>query len=298
MPRAKPEPRKLKFYVFADERFVDLNLYQFGWEQTEPLHAWGPYIRNHYLFHYVIAGKGVLLSQEKEYAITAGHGFLIEPDKITTYRADKADPWEYIWLEFDGLRAHESLRMAGISTAEPVYTPVNREAGRRLEQQMRYIVEHHDASPIQLIGQGFLFLDQLVQGSANKRVHSDKRLQDFYMKEALTFIEQNYSRDISVEDVAATCGLSRSYFGKLFRNAMGETPQSFLLNYRMNCAAQMLKESRLSVKEIGVRVGYENQLHFSRAFKGVYSVSPREYRQNHFMELAPGSKLSEEKQAP
>ena len=37
---------KLKFHVFQDERFVDLNLYQYGWEQTEPLHSYGPYARN------------------------------------------------------------------------------------------------------------------------------------------------------------------------------------------------------------------------------------------------------------
>lgn len=41
---------KLKFSVFQDERFVDLNLYQFGWERCEPLHAFGPHIRNHFCF--------------------------------------------------------------------------------------------------------------------------------------------------------------------------------------------------------------------------------------------------------
>lgn len=284
MPKDTIAPHKLKFYVFADERFVDLNLYQFGWEQTEPLHAWGPYVRNHYLFHYVVAGKGTLLVKEKEYVITAGQGFLIEPGHVTTYRADEKDPWEYIWIEFDGLRAHESLRLAGISMAEPVYTPSSREGGRKLRDEMRHIVDHHDDSPTRLIGHGFIFLDQLVQSSANKRVRSDKRLRDFYMKEALAFIEQNYQRDISIEEIAAACGLNRSYFGKLFREAMGEPPQTFLLNYRMGCAAQMLKESRLPIREISLQVGYENQLHFSRAFKGVYGVSPREYRQTHFVE--------------
>ena len=68
---------KLKFTVVQDEHFIDLNLYQFGWEKCEPLHSFGPYIRNHYLFHYVISGKGVLKANEQEYAISAGSGFLI-----------------------------------------------------------------------------------------------------------------------------------------------------------------------------------------------------------------------------
>lgn len=277
---------KLKFHVFSDERFVDLNLYQFGWERTQPLHSFGPHARNHYLFHYVIAGRGTLFANEKAYPITEGHGFLIVPGQITTYRADERDPWEYTWIEFDGLRVHEALQLAALSGAEPVYTPASREAGRLLQEQMLYIVDHGTANPTRLIGHGFIFLDQLVESSAHKRTHGEKRLRDFYMKEALDFIEQNYQRDISIEEMAAFCGLNRSYFGKIFRNTMGEPPQAFLLHYRMARAAQLLKESKLPISEISPQVGYANQLHFSRAFKGVYGVSPREYRQTHFMEAA------------
>lgn len=277
---------KLKFHVFSDERFVDLNLYQFGWERTQPLHSYGPHARNHYLFHYVIAGRGTLFANEKAYPINEGHGFLIVPGQITTYRADERDPWEYTWIEFDGLRVHEALQLAALSGAEPVYTPASREAGRLLQEQMLYIVDHGTANPTRLIGHGFIFLDQLVESSAHKRTHGEKRLRDFYMKEPLAFIEQNYQRDISIEEMAAFCGLNRSYFGKIFRNTMGEPPQAFLLHYRMARAAQLLKESKLPISEISPQVGYANQLHFSRAFKGVYGVSPREYRQTHFMEAA------------
>ena len=274
---------KLKFHVFQDERFVDLNLYQFGWERTEPLHSYGPHARNHYLFHYVIAGRGVLYANDESYAIEAGHGFLIVPGVPTTYIADEKDPWEYTWIEFDGLRAGESLGLAGISGRQPVYTPLNREAGRLLQEQMLTIVNHAEASPIHQIGQGFLFLDQLVQSSAGRRQQSQRRLRDFYMKEALSFIEQNYQQDISIEEIAAFCGLNRSYFGKVFRDTMGESPQAFLLHYRMTRAAQMLKETTLPVGTIAGMVSYANQLHFSRAFKAVYGIAPRTYRQTHFI---------------
>lgn len=282
-------PNKLKFHVFRDERFIDLNLYQFGWERTAPLHSYGPHARNHYLFHYVISGKGTLFANEQVYEITAGHGFLVVPGQITTYRADKQEPWEYTWIEFDGLRAQESLRLAGISGKEPIYTPANQEAGEKLCQQMLYIVNNGTAEPLHLIGHGFLFLSQLVASSAHQRTQNVRRLRDFYIKEALTFIEDNYHRDVSVEEIAAFCGLNRSYFGKVFRETMGESPQTFLLHYRMAKAAQLLKETRLSVGEIAQQVSYDNQLHFSRAFKNVHGISPREYRQTHFITLAPES---------
>lgn len=279
---------KLKFHVFQDERFVDLNLYQYGWERTEPLHAYGPHKRDHYLFHYVISGRGMLYANEKSYCIEKGHGFLIVPDQTTTYVADEKNPWEYTWIEFDGLRVSESISLAGLSPTQPVYTPQSREAGRLLQEQMMNIVNHPQDSPVRQIGQGFLFLDQLVQSSANKRLPSQRRLRDFYMKEALSFIEQNYQRDISIEEIAAFCGLNRSYFGKVFRDSMGESPQAFLLHYRMARAAQMLKETAMPIGTISAMVSYANQLHFSRAFKSVYGVAPRTYRQTHFIRREDG----------
>lgn len=275
---------KLKFHVFRDERFIDLNLYQFGWERTTPAHSYGPHARNHYLFHYIIAGRGVLLANDKEYEVGPGHGFLVVPGQITTYRSDLADPWEYTWLEFDGLRAHESLHLAGVGGSQPIYTARSAAAGRRLQDEMLYIVNHSDASPIHLIAHGYLFLDQLVQASADRHSPNEHRLRDFYIKEALTFIEQNFQRDISIEQIAAVCGLNRSYFAKVFRDAVGESPQAYLLHYRMARAAQLLKETRLPIGEIAAQVNYPNQLHFSRAFKNVHGVSPREYRQTHFLQ--------------
>lgn len=278
----KDTGNKLIFHVFQDERFVDLNLYQYGWERTEPLHSYGPHRRNHYLFHYIIAGQGKLYVGDKVYPVGPGQGFLILPGQTTTYASDEKDPWEYTWIEFDGLRVRESLSLAGLGAAKPIYTPATRAGGEKLRECMLQIVQDGEAKPIRQIGRGFLFLDQLAESSAARQHQSQRRLRDFYMKEALSFIEQNYQRDVSVEDIAAFCGLNRSYFGKLFRDTMGESPQAFLLHYRMAQAAQFLKETTQPVSAISTMVGYANPLHFSRAFKSVYGISPRAYRQTHF----------------
>lgn len=57
--------KDLIFSVFPNENFVDLGLFQFGWEQCKPSHSFGPAARNHYLFHYVISGTGTLMATDK-----------------------------------------------------------------------------------------------------------------------------------------------------------------------------------------------------------------------------------------
>lgn len=271
------------FSVFPNENFIDLSLYQYGWEKCSASHSFGPAVRNHYVFHYIISGTGTLMANDKNgitqtYEVKSGQGFMLFPNQITTYIADKSSPWEYTWVEFDGLRAKEAITLSGLSLDKPIYNAHSKKLASLMCDEMLYIAQHSFESPFHLIGHLYLFLDYFTRATGKSKLTSSNNLQDFYIKEALAFIEQNFQNDISVQEIADFCGLNRSYFGKIFKNSLGKTPQDFLINYRMIKAAELLKLSQLSVKDIGMSVGYPDALHFSRAFKSVYNISPRTWR--------------------
>lgn len=271
------------FNIFPNENFIDLDMYQHGYEQCDPGHSFGPMARNHYLFHYVLSGTGTLMSDNSKgvtqtFSVKSGQGFLIYPGQINTYFADESLPWEYMWIEFDGLRVKEAFDLTELSLDSPVYRPRSKELRELMVQEMTYIVHHPKEAPMHLIGHLYLFLDYLTRSATRTtQVHSSK-MSDYYIKEAINFIEQNFQNNISIEEIAGVCGINRSYFGKIFRNSVGRSPQEFLMNYRMVKARELLKLTSLSIADVGSAVGYENQLHFSRAFKGVYGISPREWR--------------------
>ncbi|MDO5422478.1 MAG: AraC family transcriptional regulator [Eubacteriales bacterium] len=272
------------FSVFQDQRFMDLTLYQFGYEKCLPLHSFGPCVRNHYLFHYIISGKGVLHSDDPEHHTITHHlsmdmGFLIEPGVANFYIADKDEPWEYIWVEFGGLRAKEFLAAAGLSYETPVYNPDTPTHGHALQEEMFQILNGSSTSPLARIGHLYLFMDKLISSSTAHKQLQGGKLSEFYARETISFIEQYYNQNITVLDMANRCNLDRSYFGKVFKETVGQSPQEFLIQYRMSKAAEALSLTDRPIGEIGVSVGYPNQLHFSRAFKNAYGVAPREYRQ-------------------
>ena len=274
---------KVIFSVFPSENFVDMGLYQFGWEQCDPSQSFGPAARNHYLFHLCLSGTGTLYAENTKgesitYKIKSGQGFMLFPHQICTYIADHDIPWEYVWIEFDGLRAKETIELAGLSIDQPVYRALYKDIAETMKNEMLYIVNHKEESPFHLIGHLYLFIDSFVRSSTSTKTTGGTRLRDFYIKEAITYIEQNFQNDISIEDIAVSCGLNRSYFGKIFREEMGKSPQEFLISYRMTKATELLKLTRLSIADIGNGVGYPNHLHFSRAFKNVYGISPRQWR--------------------
>lgn len=274
------------FHIFPNENFIDLGMYQHGYEQCAPGHSFGPVTRNHYLFHYVISGTGTLMADNARgdtitYSIKSRQGFLIFPGQITTYFADNNLPWEYIWIEFDGLRVKEALTLTELSLDSPVYHAASKDLREQMMQEMLYIVHHADEPPFHQIGHLYLFFDFLIRSSKSTKLVPSSKMSDYYIKEAINYIEQNFQNNITIEDIAEVCGINRSYFGKIFKRSVGRAPQEFLMNYRMVKAAELLKLTSLSVAEIGSAVGYENQLHFSRAFKTIYGVSPREWRNTH-----------------
>ena len=279
--------QNLIFSIFPNQNFVDLGLFQFGWERCTPAHSFGPAARNHYLFHYILSGTGTLMADDSKgvtqtYSIKSMQGFMIFPNQITTYVADKQLPWEYVWLEFDGLRVKSLLDTIGLSLDKPVYHARNKSLREDMANEMLYISRHKDESPFHLIGHLYLFLDYLLRSAADEQLEHGSKLREFYIHEALTYIEHNFQNEITIEDIAGVCGLNRTYFGKIFKEALGKTPQEVLLNYRMLKAAELLKLTSLSIGDVGLAVGYANQMHFSRAFKNNYGISPREWRyQNH-----------------
>lgn len=278
---------ELIFKLFPNEHYMDLTLFQFGTEQCVPHHSYGPATRNHYLFHYIISGRGNLDANDKNgkahsYQLSAGSGFLISPDQITTYTADSHHPWRYCWLEFDGLKCHDALAATGLDCNNPVWHAVNRELGEQLKQEMMTIIMSENASSYYLISHLYLFLDLLIRASASRRPHTEGKIKELYIREATAFVQQYYQESgISIKDMADFCNLNQNYLTRIFKELLNQTPQQFLIYYRMNKAMELLRYTTLSVNEVSIQVGYQNQLNFSRAFKKVVGCSPQNWRNDN-----------------
>lgn len=266
---------------------MDLLIYRCGYEKEQcPWEKKQEASGGHYLFCYIVSGKGVLRVEKGEneilvHTLSEKMGYLIEPGKEDRMKAFPEGPWDYVWVEFGGVRAGEYTKLSGLSENQPVYMPEKPEQGEELLEIMLDLVKSGEECPLKMTGYLYLFMDCLVRTCRFRGQIASGRNSETYVEGAVRYIEQNYSRHISVEELARRCWLDRSYFGKVFKSVTGQSPQQFLIRFRMEKAAAELRTGNMSVGDIGALVGYPNLLHFSRAFKGVYGVSPTEYRQRH-----------------
>lgn len=271
---------KQEFHIFNNRSYVDLYPIQFGKEVCQPLHSFGPTKKQHYLFHYIISGTGYfyLTEFQKSFQLTAGQGFLISPDIICSYEADMKNPWTYIWIELDGLKTEHFLYQAGLSVTQPIFSSSNPPTESNVYKEMDIIRQLHNASSAQVIGHLYLFMNALMDESLTKQNSSHNETKEFYIREAINFVERNFGNPISVEDIAQQCNLNRHYFSRLFKEQVGISPQQFLIQYRMSQACELLKNTTLQLREIAELVGYSNQFNFSIAFKNHFQLSPNQWR--------------------
>src|SRR5699024_9114483 len=115
------------------------------------------------------------------------------------------------------------------------------------------ILSYQDSSIFYVLSLLYSFLDKLFTGYSDSLIQqykSNSSMSEFYLKESISFLEQNFSKNISVEDIATVCGIHPNQLGKIFKEHFGKTPQDFLISYRMTKAARLLSLTNLSIKEI------------------------------------------------
>jgi len=95
---------------------------------------------------------------------------------------------------------------------------------------------------------------------------------------SVSYIHNNYGRDISLKDVAQYVFLSTSYFTRAFKEEMGISPISYLLKLRIERAKELLKETDKRISDIALSVGFSNQQRFNDIFKKYVKLTPLQYR--------------------
>ncbi len=117
-----------------------------------------------------------------------------------------------------------------------------------------------------------------VYASALPESESGSNKTNYIFSNALAYIHEHYTEQITVEGIAEFCKCSRSYITKLFKANGGKSIKSHITELRMQEAKRLLRDRERSIKEIAFRIGYNDSNYFSNVFFGYTGSYPREYR--------------------
>ncbi len=253
---------RTKMIPLENKKFHDLNPVDCGEEVCVSGHGFGPHIRDYYLIHYVLSGKGVLKKDKKIHPVEKGEAFLIKPGEVTTYVADRVEPWHYIWIGFNGRLAERFDHLE-----DPV-----------LRGELSIFLELMEARTITakeefLAGKLFMIYATLFGKS------EDENLVSLTVRQAKSLIRSNYMKQIKIEELAAIMGINRRYLSRRFKEKTGLSLKEFLTKTRLDKAKELLSQ-KYKCLEVAAMVGYNDPLQFSKAFYNYFGVYPSEYKKN------------------
>lgn len=258
---------------------TDINFYDSGEEKCHGGYFYGPAVRDHYIIHYIVDGKGIYQTGDKTYHLKQGDGFIICPEYLTYYQADQVEPWHYIWVGFSGLRAPRIVKQTGLSQENPLFTYTE---DRFFLETMRNIGHFNKFSlAAELIRDSnlYLFLSKLISlCPKDSQLSPSTSSSEEYVKTAIEYIEKNYGNHISVNQISDYIGIDRTYFSHIFKNIISQTPIEYIVKTRIDKACLLLKNPILTIAEVSNSVGYADQFVFSKQFKRVTGISPSQYR--------------------
>ena len=250
-----------KSEIVIDKQYSGYNPVQFGSESCYPGDDFGPFVRTHWLLHYVVYGCGIFERDGVRHEVNSGDIFVIPPYEETYYAADMNKPWRYIWIGF----TTEEKEIPVL--AEPVIHCPG--AGAVFEDMLRCGKMENGRSAF-LSGKIWELFGVLMDGGEPNVG---------YVEKALHCLNSEYMNGVTVQQVADRLNINRSYLSELFKEQMGVSPQTYLINLRLEKAAELLTVYGESPTTAGISVGYPDLYHFSKMFKQHFGMSPRKYRE-------------------
>ncbi|KGB50998.1 AraC family transcriptional regulator [Leuconostoc mesenteroides P45] len=253
-----------------------------GVSKTFSGHASGPLKRSHYLLHFVLEGQGTYFTMNHKYTLKAGDFFLIRPHETIFYQADLNNPWHYAWISIGGT---ETAQL--IENFSPFRNHHNTFSCATVENYLKLIVESLTLTSHRL--QTELRLNQIAseillllmkENTWNVVEHQNATIRPMseYTKLSLAYINNNFTYDTSITDIADAIKINRSYLSRLFRREVGISPKKFLLRLRINEACQLLQTTQLSINQISEKVGFSNPSVFGHSFTELIHETPSAYR--------------------
>jgi AraC family transcriptional regulator, arabinose operon regulatory protein len=231
------------------------------------------------IVNYCVKGAGFCEIGGRHHSVEPGD-LLVVPRGVPHVYGTRPDrPWSIHWFHAMGDHVPALLAELGVSVHKPTLHLGHRRELVELFSELRGSLEDDYSEPRLLYASRVL--TYLVGSMIRARRESSPSGAGTASRVWATIehIRQHFDSPLRVETLAAMADLSSSQYAVRFRELTGDSPKNFLMRLRIHRATQLLDTTSESISVIARRVGYDDPLYFSRAFRRLHEVSPSGYRE-------------------
>lgn len=229
-----------------------------------------------YIFMYCTEGSGIIVVEGKEYALSENQAFCIPRFKKHLYYACPNNPWSILWVHLKG----EDTRYFPLNDCKTiVFNSEN--AKNRMHFLFDLLFRVLDGN--YTLG-NFIYISQVLSLILAETYHREKvnttLEQNKHVTNVIRYMSKHLEDNLSLEDIVVEFDLSKSYLNAIFQKYTQHAPMDFFINLKMKKACRLLRVTDSYVYEVAQQLGYSDQYYFSRIFKKVVGMSPKEYKHN------------------
>ena len=240
---------------------------------------------------FIAEGNGKYVLDNKSYDFKPGDVFFVranEPHCIPSMDSEEVLAfvihinWYYMWnICADYIDAAKIHTM--ITSGIPInsYFPKESGVGKKVEEIRKLFRDDNDATRFEIKRRILNLLIIIADSVADASAPENDQKAPAHIAEiqnAVNFINENLSKQITLDDIAHAASMSRSYVSSYFKLVTGVSPYEYLLTARVEKAIGLLKKTEFSVTEIAQKCGFGSLSSFNKTFRRSIGVTPREYR--------------------
>ena len=224
---------------------------------------------------FVAQGSGGVTLRNRGHRLVPGTVFAYGPGVSHDIWTDASDTLVKFFVSFAGREAAGLLRRCGVPAGSVIQTRAPGDVVELFDQLIRNGLRKTPFSPEIAALLTRHLLVKIAETGAPPGVLD---LQSFATyRRCRQYMDDHWAEIDMVHTVARACGIESAYLCRLFQRFDHQTPRHYLLTLRMREAAQRLAQPQASVKAVASTLGFADQFHFSRTFKGFYGVSPGQF---------------------
>lgn len=233
--------------------------------------------RSDYQLLYIARGKLRVILCGSEKIIKKGTMLLFRPGETQTYYSPDGEQTETYWVHFTGCDVESILDSYGLVRGENLFFAGTAPDYKWLYSQMIRELQLRRKDYDKLLSIMLCHVLLMLGRHIAEGMNNDGDLID-EMESAIHYFNENYNKDISIDEYAKKRHMSTCWFIRSFRRLTKKTPMKYIMELRLANAMTLLENTSYSVNRISSLVGYDNALYFSRLFKKQTGISPTEYR--------------------
>ncbi|HOJ09858.1 MAG TPA: AraC family transcriptional regulator [Clostridiales bacterium] len=230
-----------------------------------------------YHWLHCVQGKGILLVNNNEHIIHEKSGFFFHPGVAHQYYALE-EPWETHWITFNGYAVSPLMQLLGLGKCEVFYILDMLKVEKMfddiyLSAQSSSVFRGYECSYLL-----YKFIIEL-RNCLDTDFSTPRYLKYKQLQPVISFMEDNYNMDISLQDMADIMNVTPRHFCRLFKEAFNLSPFKYLIAYRIKKAKELLVlPDNPTIKEVALKTGYNDISYFCKIFKGYEGLTPLEFK--------------------